>query len=162
MRTKTWIWTLGSVLTLAAIGVTLVKVWPLLHPRVIAVAPLDPECDLQAGPCTAVFPDGGRVRFGIEPRPIPVVQPLVLRVRTEALEASRVEVDFSGVDMNMGFNRATLHREGPGTYRGKGILPVCVRARMAWEARVLVQTPEGTLAAPFRFDTVRPSSPPSS
>jgi hypothetical protein len=36
------------------------------------------------------------------------------------------------------------------------MLPVCVRDRMTWEARVLLQFPQRLLAAPFRFETLRP------
>jgi hypothetical protein len=37
------------------------------------------------------------------------------------------------------------------------MLPVCVRDRMTWEARVLLTTPRGLIDAPFRFTTA--SSP---
>jgi hypothetical protein len=39
------------------------------------------------------------------------------------------------------------------------MLPVCVRERMTWEARVLLHLPDGTLAAPFRFETTRRGTP---
>jgi hypothetical protein len=38
------------------------------------------------------------------------------------------------------------------------MLPVCVRQRMTWEARVLLHYPQRMLAAPFRFDTLRPEA----
>jgi hypothetical protein len=96
------------------------------------------------------------VEFGIEPGSIPVLEPLTLWVRAQGLDVRGVEVDFAGVDMNMGHNRPRLEAVGPGEFRGGGMLPVCVRARMTWEARVLLRTPRGIWAAPFRFDTVRP------
>jgi tRNA 2-selenouridine synthase SelU len=58
--------------------------------------------------------------------------------------------------MNMGYNRVSLHKVQPGRYEGKAMLPVCVRDRMRWEAKVLVQSPGGYLLGPFRFDTFRP------
>jgi hypothetical protein len=70
-------------------------------------------------------------------------------------------VDISGVDMNMGFNRATLTRTGPGEFSGPAMLPVCVRARMTWEAKVLLHTDAGLMAAPYRFDTYLPGREPS-
>jgi hypothetical protein len=84
-----------------------------------------------------------------------VLAPLTLRVEVRGLDPSGVEVDFSGVAMNMGFNRVSLQSAGPGQFEGEGMLPTCVRARMDWEAKVLLQTPSGLLGAPFRFTTTR-------
>jgi hypothetical protein len=88
-----------------------------------------------------------------------LVKPLQLRVELQGLKAQQVEVDFSGVDMNMGFNRFKLSRTGEGEFTGEGILPVCVRDAMEWEAKVLITTPQGLAAAAYRFITVRPGLP---
>jgi hypothetical protein len=160
MKVGRMLWILVGLLGLAVAGVALYRVWPLLYPEVVAEAPLDPRCDLRAGSCTGVLPGGGRVRFAIAPRDIPVVKPLRLTVETEGLEVRAVAVDFSGVDMNMGYNRATLQREAPGRFAAQAMLPVCVRARMTWEARVLLRTADGLLAVPFRFDTFQPGMRP--
>jgi hypothetical protein len=58
--------------------------------------------------------------------------------------------------MNMGFNRPTLQEQTPGHYSGEGRLPVCVRDAMEWEARVLIETDDGLVSAPYRFITVKP------
>ncbi len=141
---------LGGMLLVVAVY----KIWPMLNPDIAETAPLDASCDLRAGPCTVVFSGGGRVSFDIDPRDIPVVKPLVLNVKLEGLAASSVEVDFQGTDMNMGFNRAPLQPAGADRFSGGGMLPVCVRYAMEWEAKVLLQTDRGLLAAPFRFITV--------
>jgi hypothetical protein len=86
------------------------------------------------------------------------MRPLHLEVVVEGAEASDVELDFRGVDMNMGLNRARLHGESDGVFEGEGMLPVCASGRMLWEARVLLQTERGLVAAPFRFWTTRPGS----
>jgi hypothetical protein len=86
---------------------------------------------------------------------------LKLSVHTQGIDAHRVEVDFSGVDMNMGFNRVTLEPIGPGDLSGAGMLPACVRARMTWQAKILLYTDAGLMAAPFRFDTYLPGQEPS-
>lgn len=154
-RTTSLLWAVAGLLLVAVVAVALHKVWPLLNPTLAEIAPLDPSCDLRAGPCNARFAGGGSVRFAIEPQSIPVVTPLRLVVQTTDFDVRAVEVDFAGVDMNMGYNRAGLDSVGPGLYEGQGTLPVCVRARMEWEARVLLHTADGILAAPFRFETVR-------
>ena len=158
MKTTTSLWIAAGVLFAVVAGVAVYKVWPLLNPRVAEVAPLDPDCDLRAGPCAVRLEDGTRISFAIEPREIPVVQPLTLDVAVEGRDVLGVEVDFTGVDMNMGFNRPRLEPSGAGRYSGGGMLPVCVRGAMEWEARVLVRTDEGLVAAPFRFITVKPGA----
>ena len=155
-RTTTTLWLLAGLLFLALAGVATYKVWPLLHPELVAEAPLDPECDLRAGPCTGILPDGGRISFAITPRDIPVIKPLRFQVELEDVDASGVEVDLQGVDMNMGYNRPRLDARGEGHFEGDAIIPVCVRDAMEWEARVLVRSDKGTVAAPFRFITVKP------
>jgi hypothetical protein len=150
-----YLWLILAGLAIGLVATLVYKLWPLLHPPLSQLAALDAGCDLRSSPCEAAFAGGGRIRFGIEPRPIPIAAPLQLRVETAGLEVAAVEVDFAGADMYMGFNRVALPRIEEGRYLGQGMLPVCVRTRMTWEARVLIHTPGGILAAPFRFDTIR-------
>ena len=150
------LWVVAILLFLAVAGVATYKVLPLLHPEVVRIASLDPECDLRAGPCSGLLPGGGRITFGIKPESIPVVTPLEFEVKLEGLDASGVEVDFQGIGMNMGFNRPKLAARNGGGYAGNGMLPVCITDAMEWEAKVLVYTDDGIVAAPFRFITVKP------
>ena len=150
-----WIWIASGGLFAALAAAALHVAWPLLNPEVVASAPLDPRCDLRQGPCTAVLPNGGKVALGLAPSTLPLLEPLAIEVRLDGLRAFAVEVDFAGVDMNMGYNRPRLAAEGEGRYVGNTVLPVCVRQRMDWEARVLVRTPDGLMAAPFRFSTFK-------
>lgn len=149
-----WFLLLGLGLTIA-----LVIAWrlgPVLEPTPVRVAALNPECDLRVGACTVSFADGSRVRLEIRPEGIPLITPLSLGVMVEGIQPSAAQVDFAGYDMDMGFNRTDLAPGAePGHFEGSGMLPICIRDRMTWEARVLLQTPEGLLAAPFRFDTYR-------
>lgn len=155
MKTKSVLWPALALLVAAVVGVAVHKVWPLLNPELVHVAALDPACDLRHAPCVSSLPGEARVRFSIEPQGIPQVQPLQLEVRVDGVDAQAVEVDFSGVDMNMGFNRPRLEQVAPGRFQGQGMLPVCVRSRMDWEARVLVKTDDGILAVPHRFETFK-------
>jgi hypothetical protein len=150
-----WLWAAGGVAFLAAAAGAFYVAWPLLNPHVVATAPLDPACDLRQGPCTSTLPSGATVRFGLEPRFIPLLEPVRIDVEVLGLNALGVEVDFAGVDMNMGYNRPTLAARGDGRFAGEVTIPVCVRNRMEWEAKVLIRTSAGLMAAPYRFWTVR-------
>jgi len=151
-----YLWMLLAVITLFGILLSVSAVWPILFPKVVAIAPLVPACDLRQSNCTAAFPGGGKVRFGIDPKPIPILHSLNLTVIVDGIQPRVVTVDFAGTDMNMGYNRVTLESRVTGKWEGKAILPVCVRSRMNWEARVLLETDAGIMAAPFRFDTFTP------
>lgn len=150
-----WAWLVPALLLVAAIAVALYRGWPLLFPEVAVTAPLNPTCDLQRGPCRAVFAEGGEVRLDIAPRPIPILHPLRLRVETRDIAVDAVEVDFVGTDMDMGFNRVALRPGDGNTFIGDGMLPICAQTRMEWEARVMLHTPRGLWVAPFRFETMR-------
>lgn len=173
-RVNRILWAVVGILAVAVIAVALFKAWPLLYPDISERAPLNAECDLVAGPCGVSFAAGGEVVLDILPRGVPALHPLTITASLVGLPApQRVEVDFAGVDMDMGFNRIAL-QPGPQTaagraagagsedarqgeqWSGAGMLPVCVRQRMTWEARVLLHYPQRILAAPYRFDTLRP------
>jgi len=155
MKKSLW-WVAGGLLLLGLGGMALYLAEPLLHPRIRASASLDSRCNLHVGPCSSRLPGGGRVSLSIEPRSIPVVKPIELKVEVSGRPVGEVEVDFSGVHMNMGFNRVSLQPQGKGLYSGTAILPVCVRGAMEWEAKVLLHTEKGLIAAPFRFTTGKP------
>lgn len=160
-KASTTLWIVVALLVAGLVAVAAYKIWPMLNPDITAIAPLNPDCDLRVGPCTSRFADGGGVSFGIEPTDIPVVKPLRFEVKLDGLDVRSVEVDFQGADMNMGYNRAKLNPFGEGRFVGDGMLPVCVRSAMEWEAKVLLHTDRGLLAAPFRFITVTPGVAPS-
>lgn len=151
---KTPLWIL-LVLALALTAGLVYKAWPLLFPEVRLVAQPDPKCDLRAGPCISRLGTGAEISFGIEPRAIPMLEPLRLSVAIKGLEATAVEVDFEGLEMYMGFNRPKLIAQADGHFNGETRLPVCVRDAMEWEARVLLHTAQGILAVPFRFITIK-------
>jgi hypothetical protein len=146
-----------DVAAILAIGLIVVigyKLSPLLLPKVDIAAVPEPGCDLHKRACAAQLPGGGRIELSIAPRPIPMVAPLQVEVKTSGLEAGKVEVDFAGIDMNMGYNRPELAAAGPGLFRAEAMLPVCITGKMAWAATVIVETGRNRIAAPFRFNSV--------
>lgn len=150
MNKKILIDTVG-IAFLALIVVVGYKLSPLLLPKADVEVLPDPACDLHKGSCSANLPGGGSVRLSISPRPIPMVSPLQMEVALDGREASKVEIDFSGVDMNMGINRPVLAAQGSGHFTGQGSLPVCVTGTMDWQATVLVESGRERIAVPFRF-----------
>lgn len=154
MTHKIWMGTSVTVLV-AVLAVAGWQLWQQSQQEIAVIAPLDPNCDLQQGPCKAYFPNGDQLTLSIAPRPIVGLKQLALQVQLEGIEADGVEVDFRGLGMNMGYNRPRLKPESEGRFSGTGILSVCVEEHMNWEATVLAHTAEGIMAAPFRFETLR-------
>lgn len=143
------------LLALLLAGVAAEKLLSDGEPAVAITLPLDKTCDLQQRPCSARLPDGGSVTLSIAPRPIPVLQPLQLEVTLQGARAAKVEVDFSGVDMKMGFNRPQLQAQGNGRFSGQATLPICSVSSMAWRTTVLLETGDKLVAVPFEFVTTR-------
>lgn len=144
---------IGILLLLILIGIGGYWFSPLLLPKSDLVVTPSPGCDLHRQPCSATLPDGGRIELSISPRPIPMVAPLAVEVTLAGIEARKVEVDFAGIDMNMGYNRPELPRVAHGRHAGTASLPVCITGKMAWSATVLVETDRLRISVPFRFDS---------
>ncbi|WP_374328345.1 hypothetical protein [Azonexus sp.] len=127
------------------------KLSPLLLPKSDLTVEPDAACKLQEADCAVALPGGGKISLSIGTRPIPLVK--AFPVTVEASGARRVEIDFAGVEMDMGFNRPQLQELTPGVFTGEASLPVCVTGRMTWQATVLVDLPGSRVAVPFRFVT---------
>ncbi|OHC71654.1 MAG: hypothetical protein A3H93_11975 [Rhodocyclales bacterium RIFCSPLOWO2_02_FULL_63_24] len=143
------------IAALIAVAVVGQRFSPLLLPKADVTGIAAPGCDLQRQACAATFGEGGRLQLSITPRPIPYLQPLRIEVSVSGVEARKVEVDFAGASMNMGYNRSQLVASPGGAYRGETSLPVCVSGSMTWVATVIVETERQRIAVPFRFDTGR-------
>jgi hypothetical protein len=129
------------------------KFSPMLLPKVDLTVRPDPVCNLQQQACAVTLPDGGQVELSMGTRPVPLVQPFAVQVATSGFAPTRVEVDFTGIDMNMGYNRPQLAARGGGSFVGEATLPVCITGHMDWQATVLVETGSERIAIPYRFST---------
>jgi hypothetical protein len=138
------------VLGIALVGVVTWK----LQPSADLALPVS-DCNLNLQSCTVDLPQGGRLEIAIEPRPIPTLRPIKVSIELSGIEAAKVEVDFAGTRMNMGFNRPELRTAGGGRYAGDATLPVCVTGAMQWQATVLLHTGRATVSVPFRFEAGR-------
>ncbi|MDK9702300.1 MAG: hypothetical protein OEL20_04115 [Sulfuritalea sp.] len=144
---------LAMIVALGAIAIVGHQLSPLLLPKADVTGTAEPGCDLQQKACAAILPQGVRLELSITPRPIPFLQALRVEVAVSGVDARKVEVDFAGESMNMGFNRVVLAATGRGSHAGEASLPVCVSGGMTWVATVMVETDRQRFAVPFRFDT---------
>lgn len=146
-------WVVG-LLALAALWVWADRLLPGADPAGMAV--LGPgDCDLNLQACSAELPSGLRVSLDLQPRPMPTLQPLQVRLDLTGQDPEWVELDLAGVEMYMGFNRSRLERVAPGSYRGQAVLPVCASEAMTWAATVLPEGVQERGEVQFRFVTRR-------
>lgn len=150
MNKKILIDAIGFLL-IALVVVVGYKLSPLLLPKAdVSVFP-DVHCDLQHQACGVDLPGGGRVELSVGTRPIPMVKPFRVEVKVTGAEAKLVEVDFAGIDMNMGLNRPQLLPQGGGVFAAEATLPVCITGLMEWQATVLLDVGKQSIAIPYRF-----------
>lgn len=128
---------------------------PQLLPKTDAKGVADPGCNLQQRACSAALPDGRRLELSITPRPIAFLHPLRVAATIAGTRPEKLEVDFAGETMNMGYNRIELTATGPGSYAGEASLPVCVSGGMTWMATVIIETGRQRIAIPYRFEIDR-------
>jgi len=140
----------SALIALAFVGH---RLSPLLLPKADVTGVAEAGCDLQKSACIAALPQGGRLEFSVSPRPIPVPRPFRVEAAVSGITARKVEVDFAGETMNMGYNRSELAALGAGRYAAEVSLPVCVSGGMVWRATVVVETDGQRIAVPFRFET---------
>lgn len=121
----------------------------------IVVARPDSSCNLQQGPCQAVFPNGGKVTLSISPHPVYERKQLHLRVWLKGIKAKSVYVNFLGQNMYMGYNRPKLKQVAPGEFAGTWALASCglFVEHMEWQTMVLIRTANQRIAAKFPLET---------
>ena len=123
------------------------------QPEFVSAAPV--ECDLAAGPCTAVFGPERSISLAMTPHPLRAAEPIRVSVRGTGIEARQARITFSGVEMNMGMTTVELSDLGAGRFDGVATLPLCISRRMAWRARVSLSAPDAIHHADFPFETTR-------
>jgi len=107
--------------------------------------------DIHAGPVTGRA-GGQTVVLDISPKPVAAMRELSFTVELpgyEGSEAPVIDLDMPG--MRMPPNRVRLVRDGPGRYRGKGVIVRCRSGKRRWTATV---TLPGADRAVFPFDVV--------
>ena len=154
------LWLLVAALTLVVIALWGSKYRSqLATPEVIETATLQAACDLRKEPCIASFANDESISLDITPKSIPLLKPLELTIKlnevSSPINIEKIQVDFVGIGMDMGFNRATLKLTQSQLYQGQAVLPICTQQRMDWEARVFIHSISGIKAAIFPFHTIK-------
>ena len=122
-------------------------------PRADVLLPLVEGCRLDRQTCSTALPEGGVLEMSLEPRPVPSSAPVQVSVVLRGLQPDKVEVDFQGVEMNMGLHRLPLVDKGGGRFGGETTLPVCVTGKMVWQATVRLEAGRKDISVPFRFES---------
>jgi hypothetical protein len=151
---KTILTLLSLLIIIGLIGLSYQLKSGVLPLPTLTIAP-DPTCNLRMTLCTSVLPKGAKVSFAITPKDIPLLQPLTLEVITEDIKISKVEVDITGLTMDMGYNRTILNKTTKHNFKGSTTIPICIRNKMDWQASVLLQTNQGLISVPFYFQTLK-------
>lgn len=124
------------------------------------VWPTDKSCHLHSGQCTLKH-GNQQVTLSISPNnPIPVARLLNAKVALTNIPAKSVQIDITGLNMYMGYNRTNLSPVAPAKpgqpkqYNGNIILAFCTNDTMQWQLSVLITTPKGKIiSAPFLLTT---------
>jgi hypothetical protein len=121
--------------------------------QITSQSEVDNNCNLNSNECRSTIENKGEIIFSITPRPIPLVSHLSLIVKSNLKNILQVTVDFKGIDIDMGPNQVTLKANQNRNFHGKGMLPVCIRRSMNWQALVYIKTSDGLYMAPYIFET---------
>lgn len=110
------------------------------------------DCHINLESCTAMLP-GGQVELTVAPRPVPLQKPFRANVLIQGVAAKKVDIEFTGAEMNMGVNRVALTAGEGGLFSTEATIPVCVTGPMNWRATVIVETANEIIAIPYIFQT---------
>ncbi len=122
-------------------------------PRADVALPPVEDCRLDREACVATLPDGGKIEIALDPKPVPKASPMRVSLVVRGLKTNHADVDFQGVEMNMGLHRLTLRAAGDGRFAGETTLPVCVTGSMLWQATVQLEAERKNISVPFRFES---------
>jgi len=119
----------------------------------IEIAAVDKNCDLHKGPCTTLLANNRSITFSILPHNIPLLKPLKLQVQINNIRAELVQVEITGINLDMGRFRTPLKEVELSLYQGISALPVCSKKIMQWQAMVSIKTEQKVISVPFLFET---------
>lgn len=111
-------------------------------------------CNLHEQSCTASQGDA-EVTLKISPHPIPIARPLGIEVNSKNLQITKMELDISGINMYMGYNRVELKSTKPDRFVGTSMLAFCTNQKMLWQITLMIHLADGSqIQIPYQLETV--------
>lgn len=114
--------------------------------------PTPENCDLHTGPCT-IEHNGAKVTLQINPHPIPIARPLGVQLTLENLKPTEIQLDISGINMYMGYNRVPLMSTKPNRWVGTSMLAFCTAETMQWQITLMMTENGKEIQVPFYLET---------
>ncbi|CAN8139163.1 hypothetical protein THIOSC13_1350023 [uncultured Thiomicrorhabdus sp.] len=114
--------------------------------------PTAQNCNLHKGPCSIEHNDS-KVTLQINPQPIPIARPLGVQLTLENLNPTEVQLDISGINMYMGYNRVPLTSTKPNRWVGTSMLAFCTAEKMEWQVTVMLEQDGKQIQVPFLLET---------
>lgn len=111
--------------------------------RTIEVFGDNKECDLSKSVCKI-----DHYEVSLSPLPIVANKNYTVKVVSHENQAEPMEVDFEGIEQNMGYIRPKLMRTDSQTFSGNFYIPTCELPQMQWRARLILKS---TKAMNFYF-----------
>lgn len=111
------------------------------------------DCQLHTDSCIAKMGQAF-VKLKISPHPIPIARPLGIEVETKNLSIQKIELDITGQNMYMGYNRVTLTSTSPNRFVGTSMLAFCTNQNMRWQITLMVHLANGKqIQIPYQLNT---------
>jgi len=113
----------------------------------------DKNCSLQEEACSVTLDDGSDISLSITPRPIPLMKPIKLVVKTKGINLDNLNLKVYATNMNMGLIEKSLKKTAKDSYEGKITLPRCIVGNMIWSVNIIANKPTKSVGATFEFKT---------
>lgn len=115
-----------------------------------------PGCAIEEGSCTVTLSSGDKVRLSVNPWPVIALKPVEFRIMAETLKLSSAQIALTGRTMYMGIHQYSLRPLADSNILSvNGTISVCTEQVMPWQARVELETSEGTKHLWFDFDVLQ-------
>ena len=97
------------------------------------------KCALHLNKCKASLSKKKFITLEATPKPITHNQVTTFRVVTSDDKIIPIEIDFVGINLNMGYLRPQLKKIGKNTYNAQIQIPFCEEKQMQWKVQVIFQ-----------------------
>jgi protein SCO1/2 len=117
--------------------------------RKIEVIGENTQCDVALKPCQL-----GEYELSLSPLPIVAAKTYTVTVKALTKNvANPTEIDFEGLEQNMGYIRPILEQQEDQTYKASFYIPSCDLPRMNWKAKLILGPSEAPKALIFHFSS---------